>query len=405
MKIAIVSDFHIGFERFFDDAFSQAWEALDSASKEADMLIIPGDVFDMRAPKPEVIALAMSLFRNIMEKKWQARITEYTGERKVYTDLPIIAIPGTHERRAQGAENAVELLSLAGFLVNVSEARAVVKLGDEKVAVCAIGGVDEEKVKETMKKVPGPLAGAFNIFMFHQSIYELLPFSEDFIRYDDLPEGYDLYVDGHIHNAVEDTVHGKPFLIPGSTVLTQLKEGEQSPKGFFIFDTQKKSYEFREIHSRKFIVEGINVDNKNPDDIRSEAESRIKEIISKHYPKPIIRIIFSGSTKDPLKRLNIEMHELIKKYANDAMIDVGKAETSPQEIYDKAEEMRNNMLENASIKDFGMALFLEKIAAKGYKLDVSPNELFDILVSESNKEKSIKKAMDALKINSYNKNY
>ncbi|EQD59621.1 metallophosphoesterase, partial [mine drainage metagenome] len=76
-------------------------------------------------------------------------------------------------------------------------------------------------------------------FMLHQSIYEILPFDESFMHYDDLPKGFDLYVCGHIHSRVKATVNGKLFLIPGSTVLTQLKEGEQERKGFILFDTKK----------------------------------------------------------------------------------------------------------------------------------------------------------------------
>ena len=47
---------HIGYERFYDDAYTQAKEALERASELADAIIIPGDVFDRRAPKPEVMA-------------------------------------------------------------------------------------------------------------------------------------------------------------------------------------------------------------------------------------------------------------------------------------------------------------------------------------------------------------
>jgi len=62
MKIAIVSDLHLGYERFYEDAYLQAKEALEKASSMADMLIIPGDLFDNRSPKPEVLAQGMNIF-------------------------------------------------------------------------------------------------------------------------------------------------------------------------------------------------------------------------------------------------------------------------------------------------------------------------------------------------------
>ena len=119
MKIAILSDFHLGYERFFDDAYKQAREALEHAAEIADMIIIPGDIFDYRKPEPEVMAQAVELFRDIQKKHFDAEIIEYTGN-NIYTKKPIIAIPGTHERRAEGSVDSVDVLHLAGLLVEVS---------------------------------------------------------------------------------------------------------------------------------------------------------------------------------------------------------------------------------------------------------------------------------------------
>ncbi|MCL5680127.1 MAG: metallophosphoesterase, partial [Candidatus Marsarchaeota archaeon] len=72
MKVAIISDLHIGYERFYDDAYEQAREALLEASKVADIILLPGDVFDKRAPKPEVIAQALGIFRELGSMQWKA---------------------------------------------------------------------------------------------------------------------------------------------------------------------------------------------------------------------------------------------------------------------------------------------------------------------------------------------
>ena len=63
MKLAILSDMHIGYERFAEDAYNQAEAAVKAAMSVADMLLIPGDVFDKRAPKPDVIAQGINIFR------------------------------------------------------------------------------------------------------------------------------------------------------------------------------------------------------------------------------------------------------------------------------------------------------------------------------------------------------
>src|SRR5271163_3084646 len=126
MKIAILSDFHLGYERFREDAYKQAKEALGKAAEMADVIVIPGDIFDNRTPKPDVIAEAINLFRDLSKRQWGAKVVDFVGEGKNYTGVPIIAIPGTHERRAQDAIDPVDLLGLTGLVVDISNATAIV---------------------------------------------------------------------------------------------------------------------------------------------------------------------------------------------------------------------------------------------------------------------------------------
>ncbi|MCK4884124.1 MAG: metallophosphoesterase, partial [Candidatus Diapherotrites archaeon] len=71
MKIAIISDCHFGV--FFgtereNDSFEQAREALFNAIElGADAILLPGDIFDSKIPRPEVMAKAMDIFREAHE--------------------------------------------------------------------------------------------------------------------------------------------------------------------------------------------------------------------------------------------------------------------------------------------------------------------------------------------------
>ena len=188
MKIAILSDFHIGYERFREDALRQAEEALDIACKEADMMVIAGDIFDYRHPRPEVTVEAMALFRKASSNGFSARVSGFEGRGTRYTDVPIIAIPGTHERRTDGEIDSVDLLNLAGYLVNANRARVVVEKDGEKVAVYGVGGTAEERFRDSLKELdPKPVGGAFNVFLFHQSVHEFLPFGDNTVRLEELP--------------------------------------------------------------------------------------------------------------------------------------------------------------------------------------------------------------------------
>ncbi len=397
MKIAIVSDLHLGYERFEEDALRQATEALDEASKMADAILVPGDIFDKRYPRPDVISQAINLFRDLSKKEWKAEICEYRGRGKIYTSAPIVAIPGTHERIAEGKENAVKLLSLAGLLADTSEATTILKKGEERVAIFGLGGLSDEMVKERIIALaPAGITGAFNIFMFHQSIYEMLPFSENIIHYSDLPNGFDLYVCGHMHSVTEATVHGKELLIPGSTVLTQLKSDEQPRKGFIIYDTENRSHRFIEINSRPFVMRTLTADNANPSDLVSACEKEIAKVLSSYKDKPIIKIKIEGTLAKGFEKGDLQMHALSGKYSSSAFLTIDASGLQGSDTQLMIDGVRDGKIDDMPIKEMGMLTLAAKLKESGIDNAINVSELFSTLSSESSKEKVLKEAMELL---------
>lgn len=392
---------HLGYERFHHDAYKQAEEALEKAYSNADMIIIAGDIFDYRHPKPEVIAEAITLFRNLSKKQFSARVTGFEGQSTTYTDIPVMAIPGTHERRAEGIVNPVDLLNFAGLLVDASQARVTVEKDldgkKDKVAVSGIGGISEERFKEVLQRLaPKPVPGMFNVLMFHQSVYELLPFNKDFIHIDELPKGFDLYVDGHIHNKVEERCHGKRLLIPGSTVITQLKEAEQDGKGFFIYDTKDDSYGFQKIKSRKFLLVREDISEKTPEEIRSDISNKIEELLKHNQDRPILRVEVSGKMKKGFKNIDLDFQGLPKTYEDRAIVEIAKKGIDEAKSQYDLESIRHGILENVSIKDYGLGIFLQKLENNKYDQKTPPLSLFDMLSSDAKKDTVIKDALNVL---------
>lgn len=393
MRIAIVSDLHIGYERFYEDAYVQAREALLKASEMADAIILPGDIYDRRNPHPDAIGQGIDIFRELSRMKWDARVTGFSPLRdtKSYTDIPVIAIPGTHERVAEGKKNPLGLLGLAGLLVDASEATATVEKDGEKVSVFGLGGLSEERVKEALRELnPKPVEGNFNIFMFHQSIYELLPFREDFIRFDDLPDGFDLYVDGHIHNSIVETAHGRPFLIPGSTVLTQLKDGEQGPKGFMVFDTKTGKHEFVAIKSRPFEALHVSFDEANPEGLYKTCERDIGESIARMGGNPVVKLVIEGNVAKGFHAIDMPTRALRLKFMGMAHLEIETRLKDPEVDRDIG-EIQEGRLEGMSIRDLGMGIFSSKLKENGFTERVNHAELFNAL-SRSKKEKALSEA-------------
>ncbi len=397
MKIAIVSDLHLGYERFEEDAYSQAKEALEEASKRADALLIPGDIFDKRYPKPEIISQAINIFRELSKKKWVAAISDYDGKGELHTKVPMVAIPGTHERIAEGKDNAVKLLSLAGLLADTSEATTTIQKGDEKVSVFGLGGLAEELVKERLAQMaPKPVNGSFNIFMFHQSIYEILPYSEHFIKYDELPEGFDLYVSGHMHSRREESAHGRKLLIPGSTVLTQMKGDEQSSKGFIVFDTKDCSYKFIEIKTRPYSTSSIKVDDAKPSDLIERCEAEISKALSRENTKPIIRIKITGTLAKGFDKADLQVHALAMKYADKAFLAIDISGISSPGTELMIDELREGKIDDIPIKELGMLTMIKKLKDSGAEQSLNYSELFNLLSNQASKEKVLKSANELL---------
>ncbi len=409
MKIGIVSDMHLGYSRFEEDAYRQAKFALSKAASMSDAILMPGDIFDFRFPKPNIIAQAIKILRPLMEKEWPAKIDSFNGANNIYTSIPILAIPGTHERTAVGKENPLNLLSLAGIVADISEGTAIISKGEEKVAIYGLGGISDDRVKDKLKELdPKPVKGMFNIFVMHQSVYEFMPFSTDFLKLEDLPEGFDLYINGHIHNRIEGKAHGKLFLIPGSTVLTQLKESEQEPKGFILYDTESNSHQFINIPSRPFMMKTLEFSKSSSDYVYKKCDGAIDDLLNNYNSrqdlptegsltkpmKPIIRLVLEGTIESGTSVSSLNLRSLISKYTDSAHVEID-SKLSSESLEEELSLVRSGQSDNLSIKDLGMELLKKNSETLNIKnLDIiSLFEMLDEDIAPSKKQEISEKVM------------
>jgi DNA repair exonuclease SbcCD nuclease subunit len=412
MKIAIFSDTHFGFSFggfTKEDSFLQANQVVDKIleRRDIDAVIIAGDIFDSDNPDSSTLAKSLRILQKLTIKDYTAKVEEVEFRNKkdfsAFPSLPVVAIPATHERKAFGEEDIVEALQIANFLINANNKWIKISKGNEKVSILGLGGMDDsefkkflekerEKIEEEVKNKDG-----FKIFLFHQSLKELMPFVNDFASLDELPKGFDLYVCGHIHNKVEARVHTKMFLIPGSTVLTQQKKEEQGKKGFLIFDTKNYSYEFVEINSRPFFYIELNFESATPSEVIEKTKQKIEEI-EKKAEKPIIKIKITGTLKEGFKPKDLQLTQLQKD--EKALISIDKALTSKTtEI--EIEKVRE-MIKKGDVKELGSQMLAEELRKIGFKLDGLA--LFEILSrkeerksKEKTREENIEEALKLIK--------
>ncbi|MEM0372547.1 MAG: metallophosphoesterase [archaeon] len=379
MRIAVISDTHLGYaytDDTEDDSFVQFGEALDRAiAGGADLILLPGDIFDSRTPKQETWAKALKLFQKpLLAKKNGTRVERYVGKQKeispmAFQGVPVVAIHGTHERRGEHLVNPVELLEEAGYLIHLDKSGVVLEKNGERVAIIGLSGVPERDVKNELALVPKPVEGAFNVFVFHQSTKEeIYDADEAFISFDDLPKGFDLYIDGHIH--WRKWLPEKRFLIAGSTVITQQKEKEaQQGKGFFIVETSPLNASFVRLESqRPFYFKKISFDSANQDKVSAEIASFL-DTVPRTAKKPLVKIKLVGKMEVGRRSNQIDLSAF--RETKDAIVSIDN-ELESDEFKKLVAELRSLHQSKKSVDEMGLDLIrrlLEQTNYDGIRVD------------------------------------
>lgn len=345
MKLAILGDFHLGYERFYEDSFKQAETALQRAEEMADVLLIAGDIFDTKTPKPEVMGRSLDLFSKIKK--------------------PIFVIHGTHERRPHGFFNPIDILVKAGMVKSCHLKQTFFEKENDKVMIYGMGGVPEEYSKIAIERLnPKPVENVFSVFMFHQNIKEFMPQVDHGLYVEDLPNNFNLYIDGHLHKNYEIEKANKLLLIPGSTVLTQLRK-EEKVKGFYIFDTNSREKRFIEIPTRKFYFLEV---EKKEEDLISQKQNIINLMNNIDYSsKPVVRLDFISNVDS-----NLILH-IKELYSDKCYLFVNSSKEK-----DLIEGLEKEFEGEETVREKGMNILKEILLKNNYK-GKEAEEMFDFL--------------------------
>jgi len=355
MRIGIISDLHLGYARFEEDSYRQADQMLKALEEKADVAVIPGDIFDSRIPKLETIKTAVEIFKN---KK-----------------VPIIAIHGNHERRTRGFDNPLSILASAEALEYLDNQQKVIEKNGERVAILCIGSVPEEQAEAALKEAiekNGPIKDAFNILVIHQNITEIVNQNGLTLAFlESLP--FDLIINGHIHKRYEKL--GGKLIVPGSTVITQLKKEETEPKGYIIYDTKSRKAEFFAMPTRKFIYEEIAFDKAGESEVVARVERRIKELRAADKDA-IVAIKIGGTLREGLKASDIKIRN------NDPLVFLSN-ELNIAAAMEKISEIKKLKETNISVRDFGRLELEKRLNGKLHLIKTS--ELFEKLIEDEEK--------------------
>ena len=362
MRISVLSDFHFGFaynSELENDSFDHAEEAVRRAL-DSDLILIVGDIFDSRIPRTEVWAKAIKiLVKPLMKENTGIKLVQSSKElkeisKRTLRHLPVLALHGTHERRGRDEINAIQALDNAGILIHLHCQTVVFEKNGIKVAVHGMSGVPERFAKDVLYQWnPQPVENCFNILMIHQSIdpFVYSPLEPPSLNLSNLPKGFDLIIDGHIHMSGQQKLGNTTLLFPGSTIVTQMQKNEAGiDKGFYTIGLDKEvKIEFVPLkEGRKFFYEEVKLDGSS---VREQVENRINEILIQQFEKkPLLKLKIFGRENEVLDQ---ELKDLERKYFGQAVINFSKELDTP-EITKKIEFLRNLREQKFSIEEIGL---------------------------------------------------
>lgn len=392
MRIAFLSDFHLGFKQAGreEEAFENAKQAFELAvNHNADLILIGGDVFHEEVPDAKALMQAMELFsiaKNASNNYTKIlKIKKDVKKEVILKGIPIVAIHGTHEFRGKDYVNYLQLFESAGFIAYLHAAKAICTINDEKIVVHGLGGVPEKKALDALKLWdPKPEKNAFNILMLHQSLKELLPFEDEMIAtlsIAELPGGFDIIVNGHLHWQNEFNGQGKHLIIPGSTVITQMKRLEsKKPKGIYLLDTRTGKLEFLTLpEQRRFFYNKLEFRNASCEEVMKEIKEYLEKTLADTFKKkPLIKIKLTGNLAKGHSQENLELKELVNEFKEKAIISID-TNFFQEQFGKKIAELSKMQSERKSIAELGFDLLEKNLAETNFENAFDVRRIFKLL--------------------------
>ncbi len=424
MKIAIISDFHLGAKKDTpreNDTFEQAREAVERAlDLGAQLILIAGDIFNSRIPEQEIWSKALSLLSiPSQEENSGIKLVNTIGkEEDEITALPlrgtpVVAIHGNHERRGRGFVNAVEALESAGLLIYLHHNTVVLESSEEKIAIHGMGYVPGDFARDFLKKWdPEPVENAKNIFIMHQGLgrYTFSSEEKSELEPSDLFGGFDLYASGHVHYRVESEVFGKPLIFPGSTIRTQLLPVEAGKlKGFYLVEVENDNLDFRfvELESvRDFFYREKEFEGATPNEVEDWVREQLVELKKasrrNDLKLPLVRLRLSGALAKGSSRTEIETKKFEREFKDDFLLSIGKNDLSSPKLEENTQLLKDIRHEKISMEEKGLQILESTLDELDYDDKLDSVQLYNLLsedkVDEAYNEitKQIEKYVDSI---------
>ncbi len=250
------SDLHLGYSQYGLEArredFQRAFQEIVEKAIELkpDFMIIAGDLFQQARPSNVTLEHTIKNLRNLREAR-----------------IPVLTVDGSHDSAPNIITGTIlNPLDSTGLIYHLPRREAACW---RKPDCCYVYGVPnfrtrrktEEQLPVFMEQSkPAPDPALFNIFVFHMALdlpRVKPPYIEAEAPPELIPEGFNYYAAGHVHEQYMDKFKTGLLVYSGCTETVNYAE-TKNKKGFYHVKVNEKgevSPEFIELKSpRKFVV-------------------------------------------------------------------------------------------------------------------------------------------------------
>ncbi len=385
MKFAHIADAHLGafsknpkLKELNLKAFEIAIQK--SIEEQVDFIIIAGDLFHNPIPDMEIVRRAVEILKNAVD-----------GGIRIY------AIYGSHDFSA-GSTALLDVLSSTGLFKKVvnyevydGKLRILPVEDPTGVNILGVSGLSSAQEVEYFEHIDRDYLERIEhpkIFVFHTTISELKPsYIPD--RYalpkSLLPQNFDYYAGGHLHERIESDLNGSPLIYPGALFgatyndLDILKE-----RGFYIVEDFKPR--FVPVEVCKFYKRIIKADGYSAE----ELNKRLLELSKEDYNGQVVILKVKGELRAG-KVGEIDFHSIrenIRKTAIDVLLNTYSLRTKERERVNVVAESKEEIEEGVfkKISKYGIDItrrtfnILKEKQPEGMRKDDFSRELMSKLV-------------------------
>ncbi len=347
MRFLHISDCHLGGwknEKLEDLNFKAFSQIIDEGIKNnIEAIIIAGDFFDIPIPSPKIFVKVVKKLKEVANK-----------------GIKIYAIEGSHD--TANDVGIINFLEAAEIIKNVDfkKNNSIDYFIDNDVFIIGLSGKKRGKevyeikeLKEFLERNKERFIDKKKILVVHSNIQELSEIPGESLSIKDLPNYFDYYALGHIHDKKILKKSNKIYLYPGPIFPTNFEEFERLKGSGFVVDLEKN--ELKEIQSNVCDVLNlkINANKKNPFSLTEEI---IEELKKNEIKNKVITLRIEGTMeKGTLGQIDFaRINEIVEKNNSILLRNTSKLNSKEFEVkeFEEALNYDLNAIEKEFVKKF-----------------------------------------------------